>query len=99
MNMPFAYIMSCSEPSLGEFSLAVLNRLAEAKAARRDLEEQIDELEGTAQLIEWLRARPGARARLLNLELPQGVFSFMREEIKPAALPPRREERAMRLAG
>jgi|SRR5690348_6855849 len=97
MNMPFAYIMSCSDATLADFSLGILNRLSEMKSARRELDEQIAELEGTAQVIEYLRARPGARARLLELEFPQGVFAFMREEIKkPRALPARRTRTAMR---
>lgn len=77
MNMPFAYIMSCSETGLGAFALAVFNRLAEEKKARREVDERIAELEGTAQVLEWLRAHAHERTRLLSMDLPQQTFDFI----------------------
>jgi len=77
MNMPFAYMMTCSETSLGDFAAATLNRLAEEKKARREIDDRIAELEGTAQLVEWLRTRTHERTLLLSMDFPQHAFKFI----------------------
>lgn len=83
MDMPFAYLMSCSEEAAGDFAASTLNRLAELKKARREIDDGIAELEGTAQVMEWLRAHKIERAKLLRLTnpneiAPQASFRFVR---------------------
>jgi hypothetical protein len=76
MDMPFAYLLSCSERGLGDFALATLGRISEMRKARRELEDRIVELEATSQLIEWLSAHTAERERLLCMNFLQKSFQF-----------------------
>ena len=67
MDMPFAYLLSCSDTALGSFSVATLQRISDLKKAKRELEDALRELEATSQLIEWLSMNRAEHARLLRM--------------------------------
>jgi hypothetical protein len=79
MDMPFAYLMSCSDSALGDFAVATLNRICVLKKARRELDKDLLELEATSQLVEWLCSNKDGRAKLLRMDRPQESFDFERE--------------------
>lgn len=77
MEMPFKYLMSCSDAGLGDFAVATLRRISEMKKARRELEDRLVELEATSQLIEWLCGHAHEREVLLRIDVLQKRFDFV----------------------
>jgi len=74
-DVPFVFLLTCSETSLRGFAANCCNQIAELKKARRELNDDISLWEGRRQFVEKLI---GSR---------EEIFAICRSELRQQSLP------------
>lgn len=74
-NVPFVFLLTCSETSLRAFAANCCNQIAECKKAMRELEDDLLLWEGRRQFVESLI---GSR---------QEIFDICKSELRQQSLP------------
>ena len=87
-DVPMNFLVHCSDAMLRDFALQALNRAANLKKARNELNDEVAQWEGKAWLAEWLIVR---RAEFLDslrtdgLQKPLDLGGDSLRDVQPEA--------------